>query len=141
MLSLYLPLPLIPAYLPVPPSSLYVPCSLIVIRQVVGSKCCVPVPLECAIWKLPPGKSTVSTLLPDVVHAGGGEHAAGDDGRVGEVAEVVMSWKCSVPLAAAWVLAAASPAPPIMAAAAATVAAEARILRITGSPSGAIAAG
>jgi hypothetical protein len=40
-----------------------------------------------------------------------------------------------------WVLAAARPAPPITAAAAAAVTAEARILRITGSPSGAIAAG
>src|SRR5690348_14597297 len=58
-----------------------------------------------------------------------------------EVAEVDMAWKCSVPLTPVWVLAVASPAPPSTAAAAATVTAEARILRIAGSPSGAIAAG
>src|SRR5689334_4868634 len=58
-----------------------------------------------------------------------------------EVAEVDMAWKCSVPLTPVWVLAVASPSPPITAAAAAAVTAEARILRITGSPSVAIAAG
>ena len=60
---------------------------------------------------------------------------------VDEVPEVVIIWKFSVPLTPVWVLATASPAPPITAAAAAAVTAEARILRITGSPSGAIAAG
>ncbi len=53
---------------------------------------------------------------------------------------VVIIWKCSVPLAAVWVLAAAIPAPPITVAAAAAVSAEMIILRIAGSPSGAIAA-
>src|SRR5690242_5595092 len=112
-----------------------------VIRQVFGSKCCVPVPLECAILKLPPGKSTVSTLLPEWSTPGAVNTPLAIMDDVGEVAEVVMSWKFSVPLTPVWVLAAASPAPPITAAVAAAVTAEARILRIAGSPSGAIAAG
>src|SRR5260370_11200584 len=58
-----------------------------------------------------------------------------------EVPDVVIIWKFSVPLTAVWVLAMASPVPPTTAAAAAAVSAEAMLLRITGSPSGAIAAG
>src|SRR5690242_1431802 len=54
---------------------------------------------------------------------------------------VVIIWKCSVPLTAVWVLAAASPAPPSIAAAAVAVRAEMIIFRIAGSPSGANAAG
>src|SRR5262249_6216192 len=40
MFNLYVPVPLIFAYAPVPPESLKVPCPTTVSRQVLGLKCC-----------------------------------------------------------------------------------------------------
>ena len=54
---------------------------------------------------------------------------------VGEVADVLIIWKCSVPLATECVPAAAIPVPPSRAVAAAATAADVMILCITGSPS------
>src|SRR5215469_6845334 len=51
-----------------------------------------------------------------------------------EVVDVDMSWKVSVLVAAAWLLAAAIPVPPSSATAVAATAAEVMILRIPGSP-------
>ena len=77
------------------------PCRLIVIRQVLGLKCRVPVPLECAILNEPFGNTAVSTLLPrwstpPAVNTPRAMMLEADD-----VADVDMSWNRSVPEALA----------------------------------------
>src|SRR5215469_431721 len=99
MFSLYVPVPLMFAYDPVPPESLKVPCPTIVSRQVFGLMCAVLGPL-CATLNEPLENTNVSTLLPcwsvpPAVNTPDAMTLA-----VLEVAEVVMIWKFSVPVTA-----------------------------------------
>src|SRR5258708_3301764 len=81
-------------------------------RHVLGLKLCVPVPLEWVITNVPLGKVTVSVELvvrvsvPPAVNTPGAMML-----DVFEVAEVVISWKCSVPDQAVRALAPARPGP------------------------------
>lgn len=92
------PLPLIPAYLPVPLKILTVPCWLAVNRQVFGLKVWGPVPVECRTLTVPAGNTNLSVTFPIGWSTPGAvKTPKAMTGRVLAVAEALTDWKCSVP--------------------------------------------
>ena len=58
-----MPLPVIPAYAPVPPVSVYVPWKLTVSRQVFGFMDWVPLPGECLRLTVPLENTSMDVLF------------------------------------------------------------------------------
>src|SRR5215472_16704665 len=81
-------------------------------RQVFGLKLCGPVPLLCLIFTVPPGKTKVAVgPLLSWSAPGAVKTPYAMSGKVEAVPDVVVIWKCSVPVTAAGPRAATGDAP------------------------------